>query len=125
MKLNITPLSKSDISNALEENRPFDISFLLKTLGFFSKDVKQKIQQQQFKINDEPLTMEHLKSKIVAYDEAGDFVFNNIESLRMYSYFNLEEMFIADIPKLQNLLSGLYILKIAKKKLYVIQFESI
>lgn len=128
MELHITPLSEIDISNALKENRTFDISFLLKSLDFFSKDVKQKIIQQQFKINDEPLTMVHLKCKIIAYDEAGEFIFNNISFFKKYNFFSFDEIFKSDVPKLKQfqktIFENLYILKLSKKKIYVIKLDS-
>ncbi len=86
-ELIISLLTDFDKNLATKENRIFDISFLLKSLGFFSKDVKQKVEQKQFILNDSPLTSEQLKYEILAYDEAGDFIFNNIDFFKRYKGF--------------------------------------
>jgi hypothetical protein len=96
------------------------ISDLLRKNELFSKDVKQKINNKQLSLNGEPMTFEHLKMSIDSFDEAGDFVFKNIEKVRPVSFLNLEELFEVEIPFIRLLFNDLFLLKIAKKKWFVV-----
>ena len=85
--------------------------------------IKQKINNKQLLLNGEPMTLEHLKMKINSLDEAGYFIFKNIEIIRPVSFLNLEEMFEAEIPFIKSLFKNLHLLKISKKKCFVLRLQ--
>jgi hypothetical protein len=103
-------------------NEEMTISDLLRNNELYSKDVKQKINNKQLFLNGVPLTLEQLNNKIYSLDEAGDFIFKNIEIIKSVSFFlNIDEMFEAEIPFVRDLFKDLFLLKIAKKKWFVIK----
>ena len=118
---NIQELKVTKVVKKIDTDVDLTISDLLHQNEMFSKDLKQKINNKQLLLNGEPLTWEQLKIKIDSFDEAGDFVFKNIESIRPFSFLNLEEMFETDIPVIKKLLNGLFLLKVAKKKWFIIK----
>jgi len=118
---NIQELKVTKVVKKIDTDVELTISDLLHQNEMFSKDLKQKINNKQLLLNGEPLTWEQLKIKIDSFDEAGDFVFKNIESIRPFSFLNLEEMFETDIPVIKKLLNGLFLLKVAKKKWFIIK----
>jgi hypothetical protein len=120
---NIQVLKVTKVVKKNDTDDDLNISDLLHQNEMFSKDLKQKINNKQLLLNGEPLTWEQLKIKIDSFDEAGDFVFKNIESIRPVSFLNLEEMFEVNIPFIKTLLNGLFLLKVAKKKWFVITLK--
>jgi hypothetical protein len=116
-------ISKQPLLKITEVMEEMTISDLLRNNDLFSKDIKQKINNKQLLLNGEPMTLEHLKLNINSFDEAGDFIFKNLEKIRPISFLNLEDMFEADTPFIKTLFNDLFLLKIAKKKWFVITLK--
>jgi hypothetical protein len=72
-------ISKLKLTDVVEETT---ISDLLHRNEMFSKDIKQKISNKQLLLNGEPLIWEQLKIKINSFDEAGNFIYKNLEIIR-------------------------------------------
>ncbi len=107
----------------MKDDEVITIGILLQEEGFFSKDIKQKLKNNEILLNGEPLTSEQLKTNIISSIDAGDFIFNNLDNVRRISFLSLEEMFEADIPFVKQILTGKSLLKIAKRRWLVIELK--
>ena len=103
----------------LEE--PITISEFLRIEGFFSKDLKQKIENKQMTLSGDFLTLDDLKRSISHVYDAGDFIFYNLDFYKENQIISFSDMFEVDIPKYKNIFKDLFLLKAAKKKQYVIK----
>ena len=110
---------KLKITNTAKELTLLD---LIHTEGYFSKDIKQKIIHNQFLINGIPMSNEDLRIKISAFDEAGEFAFNNAHLLYPLQIFHtFYEMFESDLPFFKRLFDEVKLIKLSKRKMIVIK----
>ena len=99
------------------------INDVLRENGMFSKDIKIAFQNKQLKINGEDLTIADFNKEVTFVQDLGDFVFYNIEKMRILSFLTIEEMFSCDIPFVQNVIKGFSLLRLSKRVSIVIKLK--
>ena len=97
-------------------NEPILLYEAIKNFGLFSSDIKTSVANKQIKLNDKILTLEDIRNiKIISFDEAGEFIFQNIELFRNLRFLDIDEIFECDIPSVRKHLNGFHKLRINKK----------
>ena len=90
---------------------------LILSSGFYSKDIKNKIKNKQFKINDKPLLLEDLNSEIDYSKEAGEHISENLKD-----FSNLIDIDCSFDSVLKITKQRYSMLRLSKHLLYVIRF---
>ncbi len=101
---------------------------LIRLNGFFSNDVKQKVLGKQFLIDGEPMGMDDIKMELHTCEEAGEFVWNNRQVFTetfpeaFWIIFIIDDLFYKQSEFLQKLLLNLHLIKLGKRKMFVVSF---